>query len=569
VYRIADGRIVECRNYLGAELADQLSGGDVAPWPGITQLVAEQSALRRVATLVARGPDQIEVFDAVVAETTELFGEDAWLLRFGADDMVTVVALHVAKDVGELTGITLSGDEDVMRRMWSGRPVRVDSFAGRTGTDAELARRLGIAAFAAAPLVVQGATWGALLIISRVGLAVGIEDRLMQFADLAATAIANAQSRAELELFADEQAALRRVAELVAQGAATDQIFDQVTAEASRLLGNAPNALERYERSGAEVVIAAECRLSELAPDDMRYVRGARFAVTGDTGRARVWRTGHATRIDDYEDVAGAETVRAGTRASVSVPIVVEGRLWGVLTAGSLGPPLPSGTEERLTSFCELVAAAIANADSREQLTASRTRIVASGDEARRRLARDVHDGAQQRLVHAIITLKQAQAQAIGTQAAAMVDESLRQAQAANEQLRELAHGIMPAALARGGLRAGVDSLRAHLPLTLEAEVLGERLPEPVESAAYFVVAEALTNVVKHAGADRARVRAVVADDRLYVEVSDDGVGEAEPAGGSGLIGVADRLAAAGGTMSLSSPPGGGTTLCFALPIDR
>jgi signal transduction histidine kinase len=229
------------------------------------------------------------------------------------------------------------------------------------------------------------------------------------------------------------------------------------------------------------------------------------------------------------------------------------------------------GTEDRLSQFAELVAAAIANAESSAALTASRARIVASADEARRRLARDVHDGAQQRQVHAVIALKQAQAalQDKGTPAAGLVDESLRQAQAATAALRELAHGIMPAALHRGGLRAGVDSLRDHVPLSVETEVLAGRLPEPVETTAYFVMAEALTNVVKHADAKLARVRAFAVEDRLQVVVSDDGHGGADPASGSGIAGLADRVDAAGGSMSLSSPRGAGTTLSVILPTNR
>jgi signal transduction histidine kinase len=254
----------------------------------------------------------------------------------------------------------------------------------------------------------------------------------------------------------------------------------------------------------------------------------------------------------------------------VAVPILVEARLWVVLAAGSASM-LPAGTEERLTRFGELVAAAIADAESRGALRASRARIVASADEARRRLARDVHDGAQQRQVHTVIALKQAQAALHDTdnRAAGLIEESLRQAQAATAALRELAHGIMPAALHRGGLRAGVDSLREHVSLPVQAQVLAERLPEPVEITAYFVAAEALTNVVKHAGATLARVHAFIAEGRLEVVVSDDGHGGADPAGGTGLIGLTDRVAAAGGTLSLSSPPGAGTTLSVALPIDQ
>jgi GAF domain-containing protein len=377
VFRIADGRLVEYRNYVGGELADQLSSRDVAPWPGIAQLVAEQAALRRVATLVARGGKQSEVFDAIVTETAELLGEDVSLLRFGPENARTFLARHGTMDVGDLTAITVSGYGALADRLQSGHPVRIDDYADVSG-GGELARRLGVVASAVAPLVVQGAAWGALMVNSRVGLAVGIEDRLAQFADLAATAIANAQSRAELQLLADEQAALRRVAELVARGAATEEVFDQVTSEAERLLGNATTTLLRYSDSGSKGIVLALTSSAGTSDAGLRVTRGDRVPLPGDIGPARVWRTGRASRVDDYQGVAGAEGVRAGVRASVSVPLLIEGRLWGVLIAGSLGPPLPIGTEARLTRFCELVAAAIANAESRSALTASRARIIAT-----------------------------------------------------------------------------------------------------------------------------------------------------------------------------------------------
>lgn len=532
----------------------------------------EQAALRRVATLVARGVDQSEVFEAIVSEAGGLFGEETWLVRYKDEASAAIIAHHGASDELGLAGRTIPMDGSVALVARSGRPDRVDSYAGLTGPGADFARQVGIVACAAAPLIVQGTPWGALSLVSR-GPALGsaIQDRLAQFADLAAITVANAQSRAELQLLADEQAALRRVAELVARGAATQQVFDQVTAEASRLLGDAPATLQRYERSGAEVVIVAQSRPEELGRSQPGFTVGARVPVAGETARARVWRTGRAARIDSYDGVAGREVLPVGIRANVSAPIHVEGRLWGVLSASSPGPPLPPGTEERLTRFCELVGAAIANAESRGALKASRARIVASADDARRRLARDVHDGAQQRLVHALLRLKQARAgleDADGT-TAKRLDESLVQVEAANAQLRELAHGILPAALVRGGLRAGVLSLLRHTPLPVDAEVDVGRLPELVETTAYFVIAEALTNMIKHASASRARVRAETVGDRLEVEISDDGRGGADPARGPGLTGLIDRVEAVGGTMSVTSPPGAGTTLSISLPIEE
>ena len=571
VYRVAGGRVAERHSYIDAVPAKDEFGGDLVARAGVVRLMNEQAALRRVATLVARGAVQSEVFEAIVSEAAELFGEETWLVRYGTNDSATIVAQHGGSGLPELAGSSLPRGGVLEGASRLGQPIRVDSYAGLSGTGPELARRLGVVASAAAPLLVQGTPWGALGLVSRgPPLAAGIEDRLAQFADLAVTAIATAQSRAELQSLADEQAALRRVAELVARGAPTQQVFDLVTVEAGRLLDDAPTILFRYERSGSEVVVVARGWITELGRHETYYTVGASLPVPGGSGRARVWRTGRAERIDSYAEVADTGVVALGFAGSVSAPITVDGRLWGVLTAGSPGPPLPTGTEERLARFCELVAVAIANAESRAELSASRARIVASADEARRRLARDVHDGAQQRLVHTLITLKQAKAALKNSDAvaAALLEESLAQAEAANGQLRELANGILPAALARGGLRAGVESLVRHAPLRVDADVLGERLPVPVETTGYFVIAEALTNVMKHAGASRACVRARAAAGQLEVEVSDDGGGGADPANGSGLTGIGDRVDAAGGSMSVSSPPGAGTRLSVTLPIE-
>jgi signal transduction histidine kinase len=565
VRRIVGGRIVEWRIYLDAAPGDEQPIPSPLNWAGIHRLVSEQEAWRRVATLVARGAAQSEVFDAIVSEAAELFGQETWLYRFRPDGTVAMVAQRGAAPVGDLTGYGQRGLGDGVsgRVRRTGRPARVDSYAGLTGPGPERARKLGIVASAAAPLVVQGRQWGGLMVTSRAApLAEGIEDRLALFADLAATAVANAQSRAELQSVADEQSALRRVAELVARGAAMQEVFDQVTIEASRLLDDKPMTLMRYEPSAEAVVVAAQ-GIPEPAV-------GGRVPVQGENGCARVWRTGRAVRVDnDYQAVASADEPR-WIKAVVLTPIVVEGRLWGLLGAPSASP-LPAGTEERLGRFGGLVAAAIANAESRAALTASRARIIASADEARRRLARDVHDGAQQRLVHALLRLGQARAAIDGTDgttATKLLEESFVQVQTANAQLRELAHGILPAALARGGLRDGVQSLLRHAPLRVDVDVLAGRLPEPVETTAYFVIAEALTNVIKHAGADRTRVRAFAQGDRLEVEVSDDGRGGADPADGSGLTGLIDRVEAIGGSMTVSSPPGGGTVLSITLPIE-
>jgi signal transduction histidine kinase len=265
----------------------------------------------------------------------------------------------------------------------------------------------------------------------------------------------------------------------------------------------------------------------------------------------------------------GAYARSMGSRSAVGAPIVVDGRLWGVMVATSPeAGSLRADTESRLENFTELVATAISNTEARTEVAASRARIVAATDEERRRVVRDLHDGAQQRLIHTIITLKLARraVQNEREDAAALLTEALDHAEQATAELRELAHGILPAVLTRGGLRAGVDALASRMPLPVENGVSVSRLPAAVEATAYFVVAEALTNVAKHARAERAAVTARVEDGTLVVHVRDDGVGGAQR-NGSGLTGLTDRLAALDGELRVESPADRGTVVAATIPL--
>jgi signal transduction histidine kinase len=220
--------------------------------------------------------------------------------------------------------------------------------------------------------------------------------------------------------------------------------------------------------------------------------------------------------------------------------------------------------------FTALLATAISNIEARSELAASRARIVAAADDERRRVVRDLHDGAQQRLVHTVITLKLAR-RALGKETGEgpeLVTAALEQAMRANQELRELAHGIIPSILTMGGLRAGVEALATRAPVPVENGVAVGRLPAAVEATAYFVVAEALTNVAKHAHAARAAVTARVEDGMFRVEVRDDGVGGARP-DGSGLVGLADRVAALDGRLRVESLAAGGTLVAAAIPLAR
>jgi signal transduction histidine kinase len=381
------------------------------------------------------------------------------------------------------------------------------------------------------------------------------------------TAFTGVQARFELQMLADERRALRHVAKLVARGAAPREVFVAVAVEASRMLGGQATALLRYEPSGASAIVA-----SLGGPD--APMSGTRMSACRDGVVERVFRTGRAARIDSYQDSAGpaAEGARRfGVGAAVGAPIVIEGRVWGALAVMARDRPLPAGTEMRLTQIAELVAGSIANAESRAELTASRARIVATADEARRRIERDVHDGAQQRLVHTIVTLKLAKAalDEAGSPAAELVSEALEQAERATAELRELVHGNMPAVLGSDGLRAAVESLRDQIAVPVIVDVPAERLPTAVETTAYLIIAEALTNVVKHAGAGLAHVRAFIDGNALEIEIRDNGRGGADPARGSGLTGLGDRVDASGGSIVVMSPPGEGTTIDVTLPIER
>jgi signal transduction histidine kinase len=387
--------------------------------------------------------------------------------------------------------------------------------------------------------------------------------------DREATGRALEASRDELRMLADEQAALRRVATLVARAVPPVDVFAAAAVEVGQVLGADATRLLRYEADHTAVDVAGR---SEVGLDIPGRV-GSRYSLDPDNISARVLRTGRPARIENYDVAPGpmAADLRArGVRSSVGAPVIVEGRLWGAMIAvWTHERAVSADTEDRMAQFTALIATAIANASSRAELAASRARLVTAFDEGRRRLVRDLHDGAQQRLVHTVITLKLAlrefgDASGPGVK---LVNEALDHAERANTELRDLAHGILPGALTSRGLRAGIEGLVSRVRLPVSVEVSAKRLAPAVEATAYFIVAEALTNTVKHARATRAEVAAVVEDSVLHLEVRDDGVGGAETEGGSGLVGLHDRVAALNGSFEVKSPPGGGTVVAATLPI--
>jgi PAS domain S-box-containing protein len=376
------------------------------------------------------------------------------------------------------------------------------------------------------------------------------------------------RTEATLHRLADEQAALRRVAVAVAAESDPGALFGIVSEELGRLLQAQRAHMFRYDPDGRGGTILGGWAVS----DEHRLPAATHVPVDGDTATARVWHTGAPVRIDDYEHVTGAaaDTLRRyGVGAVVAAPITLGGRLWGAVVVSNVDPrPFPPGAEQRAADFAELAAQALANANAREQLAASRARIVEAGDAERRRLERNLHDGAQQRLVSLSLMLRLAMRRVTGDpETHAQLERATEELSHALQELRELARGIHPAVLTERGLAPALEMLAARAPLPVELDVPDARLPAPVEAAAYYVVSEALTNVAKYARASLVRVQVGHENGAARVEVADDGVGGAEESGGTGLRGLADRVEALGGRLAIDSPPGGGTVLRADIPL--
>ncbi len=380
-----------------------------------------------------------------------------------------------------------------------------------------------------------------------------------------------AASEASQRALADEQAALRRVATLVASGLPPSRVFGQVTEEVAMLLAMPGANVMRYDGARTATVVGGWSEDGALT-----LPLGSTFDLDGDTVVARVLRCGTPQRVDRYEGTSGnlAEAMqRSGYRAAVAAPVTVAGRLWGALAAGTRSDePLPEGLEQQLCDFADLVAQSLANADAHEQLAASRARIVEAGDAERRRLERNLHDGAQQRLVALAVDLTLIGATLERDPPAARKTLTVAQdeLQQGIDELRELARGIHPAVLTARGLGPALQALVKRAPVPVEITELPEqRLASPVEAAAYYVVAEAITNVSKYARASHVTVSVRRSSECATVTVSDDGVGGADAAHGTGLRGLADRIEALDGQFYLDSPPERGTRISAEIPVPR
>ncbi|CAN5240889.1 hypothetical protein BH11ACT6_BH11ACT6_32300 [soil metagenome] len=375
------------------------------------------------------------------------------------------------------------------------------------------------------------------------------------------------QINAAVSALAEQQAALRRVATLVARGADPKDIYPVAVSELARGLRAEHVTLVRYESETEAMVLAG----TDVDPR-RQFAAGELVPLSGDGVVVRVHQTGHPARLDDYGRATGPTAARIrgqGLVSGVGAPVTVDGRVWGALIVGSTAlVPMPLETEARITDFADLVATAILNSETRAELNASRARIVTAADQARRRFERDLHDGAQQRIVSLGLELGSIQASAQDDGQRAQLAAIVEGLSGLYSDLQELSRGIHPAILSRGGLGPAIKTLarRSPVPVTLDLSVQGP-IAESVEVAAYYVVAEALTNTAKYAEATEVTVRAETRGGCLHLAMTDDGIGGAQAARGSGLIGLKDRINALAGELTVHSPPGGGTTLTVAIPL--
>ena len=529
---------------------------------------AELNALRRVATLVAEGAQPQNLFAVVAEEVARVVDVPlVSVARYEPDGTATECANYSSE--GPLFPVgsrwSLEGTNVLRLVRTSAKAARIDDYSRLEGEIVDAVRRIGIRSTVGIPIVVAGRLWGAMVVSSTEQLPEGTEARLADFTELLATAIANAESREALQQLADEQAALRRVATLVASAAPPPVVFAAVAEEVGRLLPADRTFIGRYSADDTVTMVAGWNATGGTVGVGNRLLLGERSVsrFVRDTGRP--------ARMDRYsDDDVGAVAAALGIRSAVGAPITVQGRLWGTIMVASTGEEPPPDREARLAAFTELIATAIANADSRAELAASRRRIVAASDEARRRIERDLHDGTQQRLASLGLAVRAAEA-AVPPDRGDLRAELSRIATGlvdAVTDLQELSRGIHPAILSRGGLGPALRTLARRSAVPVELDVTTDaRFPEPIEVAAYYVASETLANAAKHGQASRVEVSLTTRNGKLLLSIRDDGVGGADPARGSGLVGLTDRVEALGGSIHVRSRVGDGTHITAELPL--
>jgi PAS domain S-box-containing protein len=524
------------------------------------QRTREQDALRRVATLVASGAGEVEIVSAIAAELGGLFDADAAsALRWDGEGLHVISSWR--RDGRPSQGprvYAFGGDTITGRVIERAGPARIDSF---DEIETEFARArwraLGYGASIGAPVRVQGAVWGVVTASresEREPFPKGAERRLEDFATLLAQAIENAEARRQMAHLLDEQSALRHVATLVAGGRPPAEVLARVTADVGRLLDARTVNVVLWEGVPNEVLVVAGWAVGPGAPPAPGSL------LHDEPGSAM---------IDVLE--TGLACSRVGKEASVAAPLIINGVLRGALAAHrAADAPFAPEAEVRLRAFADLAAQSIGNERVQTALRESRARIVREGDEARRRLERNLHDGAQQRLVAVSMSLRYAVSILDGdpVRARDLLASASTELTNALQDLRDLARGLHPAILSDQGLEAALRALvaRSQTDTALENEIEG-RLPPEVEAAVYYVAAEALTNAAKYARAESVRVAARVSENRVVLEVSDRGLGGAKVTPGSGLQGLTDRVEAIGGRLDVHSPVGLGTTIRAVIPL--
>jgi PAS domain S-box-containing protein len=541
----------------------------------LQRLVDEQAALRRVATLVAQGVPPAELFSAVTKEVAYVF----------SNAEPPLVATIIKFDPGPesvLVGASRPYESEPIGSRWAPKDLYVSTRVLRTersarvgeidleslgGPDAEVLRLRRFLNQVGSPIVVEGRLWGAMTLNCNEVLPPDTDERLANFTELVATAIANAESREALAQLADEQAALRRIATLVAKGVRPEQVFAAVTEEVAATF-RAFATVIRFDHDPLGIVYVGVSKEIEIPI-------GTSWNVDDALAAAKVYRTGCSARVDAAErsSARGAITEaarRLGIETTVASPIIVEGGLWGVISV-SARDELPSDTEQRLEKFTELVTTAIANAEGKSELAASRRRIVAASDESRRQIERNLHDGTQQRLVTLGLAVRAAEANLPGERddLRAQLSGVATGLVGVLEDLQEISRGIHPAILSMGGLGPALQTLarRSMIPVNLRITT-DVRMAEPIEVAAYYVASEALANAAKHSEASRIDVSLEERDQCLLLSVRDDGVGGADIARGSGLVGLTDRVEALGGSICVDSRAGEGTLITAELPME-
>jgi signal transduction histidine kinase len=534
----------------------------------LERVAEEQAALRRIATLVAAGATEADLAAAVSSEVGGLFGaQGASVVRWDGDT-IRVIGRWRADSVGTRppgTVLSYGGDTLAARVVETAAPARID---GASELKTEFARQrwaeLGFEASIGAPIMVDGKVWG-VVSASRTEpgdvFLPGDERRLCDFAVLVAQAIVNAEVRGETAALVAEQTSLRGIATLVAAGSAPAEVFDGLLAEVATLFGAACVMLLQWQGVLDEVFVMAAWTAPGVAPVEP----GALYHPDPGGPTLRVLETGVGCH--------GIESSRErGPVAVIAAPVIATRALFGALTAArAVADPFPAGAEVRLRSFADLAGQSIANDRAQTELRASRLRIVQTADESRRRLERNLHDGAQQRLVSVSLALRLVEQMLVGEQPTAhsVLREASHELSEAMRELRELARGLHPALLSTHGLGPALESVCARSPFPVEVTGVPDdrRLPGPVEATIYYVISESLANAARHASASSATVALSCSADEVTVEIADDGVGGASFEAGTGLRGLVDRVEALGGDLVVSSPRGAGTLIRAELPL--